>query len=378
MDLELSITEQCNLRCDYCYYKDAHGERRSVMSDEVAEASIRLALERSVEYKHDFLSITFFGGEPLLRMDFIKRMVKFTKKLVSSQKKNLPKGFWVRFVVNTNGTLLNDGILAYFKKEKFSVSVSLDGPERKQNLSRRTINGKGSFKAIAPHIPALVKMNVSILMVVTQKHVKGLANSIKWIFKQGFTSVASCLDFNGKWTGADFDNLIVEYEKLARFWYKLKLEKKDFYLSTIQDKVNILLLKSRHKDSTCFITKDSFAVSANGNVFPCTRFISSQKNAPYIMGNVLDENCGARLRKVPKDIRFFMGHDKKECDGCAIRYRCLAHECGCTSFYTTGSLEGISPEVCTHERILCAICDEYAEKLLKKVQLGKIQLENIF
>lgn len=373
MDLELSITEQCNLRCEYCYYREIHAGRCSVMSDEVAEASIRLALERSIELKHSFLSVTFFGGEPLLRMDFIKRMVKFTKSLVKSQKERLQKGFWIRFVVNTNGTLLNEEILSYFQKEKFSFSISLDGPAKKQNISRLTVDGKGSFNAIAPYIPTLVEMDASVVTVVTQKHVKGLADSIKWIFKQGFKSVSTALDFNGKWTGEDFDNLIVEYEKLARFWYKAKLEKRDFYLSTIQDKVNLLLLKQRHKNFTCFISEDSIAVSANGNVFPCTRFLSSQKKAPYIMGNVLDENSGIYLRRVPKAVRHFMENDKKECEGCAIRYRCLAHECGCTSYYTTGSLEGISPEVCTHERILCAICDEYAERLLRKGQL-----ENIF
>lgn len=366
MNLELSITEQCNLRCEYCYYRNTHKNRCSVMSEDVAKASIMLALKRAVEFGDSFLSITFFGGEPLLRMDFIKKMVKFSKDLVKSQKKNLLKNFRLRFVVDTNGTLLNDEIISYLKKEKFSVGISIDGPKKKQNISRVTIDGKGSFKAIAPYIPALVEMNACVFMVITQKHVKGLADSIKWIFKQGFKSVATSLDFNGKWTGSDFDNLIVEYEKLARLWYKAKVEKRGLYLSTIQDKVSMVLLNQRQKNFTCFISPKALVVAANGNVFPCTRFISSQISAPYVMGNVLDKNSGVYSCKVPERIRHFMENDKKECDGCAIRYRCLAHECGCTSYYATGSLEGVSPEVCTHERILCAICDEYAEKFLRR------------
>ena len=75
---------------------------------------------------------------------------------------------------------------------------------------------------------------------------------------------------------------------------------------------------------------------------------------------------------MPKEVQSFMDHDRKGCNGCAIRYRCLAHECGCTSFYTTGSLKRVSPEVCTHERILCAICDEYADKLLRQESLERI------
>ena len=60
-------------------------------------------------------------------------------------------------------------------------------------------------------------------------------------------------------------------------------------------------------------------------------------------------------------IRNFLENDKKECEGCDIRYRCCAHECACTSFYTTGSIEGVSPEVCTHERMLAEICDTLME-----------------
>jgi uncharacterized protein len=100
------------------------------------------------------------------------------------------------------------------------------------------------------------------------------------------------------------------------------------------------------------------ACAANGNLFPCTRFISSKKDAPYIMGNVYDEPSTIFGGAVARDIRDFFGRDKKDCKGCALRFRCHAHECACTSFYSTGSIHGVSPEVCTHERMLAAICDD--------------------
>ena len=59
MNVELSITEQCNLRCTYCYYRETHAKRCAVMSDEVMEATIRLAVKRSVELQDNFLNITF-------------------------------------------------------------------------------------------------------------------------------------------------------------------------------------------------------------------------------------------------------------------------------------------------------------------------------
>lgn len=365
MNLELSITEQCNLRCDYCYYRDSHAARKAVMSEEVMEKAVSLAFQRTVELNHSFLNITFFGGEPLLRMDLVRATVVFARKQAKLRKKDLPKDFTLNFTVNTNGTLLTDDIISYLKKEKFSVALSLDGPKNKQDLARKTIDGRGSFKYIAPYIPALVEMNAAVLMVITPRHVKGFSNAVKWMFKQGFTSVGTSPDFGGKWTSEDFDNLIVEYNKLAQFWYRNKRQKRDFYLSTIQDKVSMAMLGKRQKEYTCFISSEAFVVATNGNVFPCSRFITSKSKAPYVLGNVLEEQSGIYKKVLPKEVERFIKNDKKQCKGCAIRYRCLAHECGCTSFYTTGSLHGVSAEVCTHERILCAICDEYALKLYR-------------
>ena len=372
MNLELSITEQCNLRCDYCYYRDSHAARKALMSEEVMEKAVSLAFRRAIDLNHAFLNVTFFGGEPVLRMDFIRKTVSYAKKVKKLRKVDLPKNFKLHFTVNTNGTLFTDEIIGYFQREKFSIALSLDGPSKQQNIARRTVNGRGSFSAIAPYIPILAEMDALILMVVTPRHVKEFSNAVKWVFKQGFTSIGTSLDFDGKWTSEDFDALTLEYEKLARFWYTSKLQGRNFYLSTIQDKVSMALLNRRQKDYTCFISSDAIVVASNGNVFPCTRFISSKEKAPYVMGNVLDEQSGVYKGVFPKAISNFIKKDKKECEGCAIRYRCLAHECGCTSFYTTGSLQGVSDEVCAHERILCAICDEYALKLSKKIQVESL------
>ena len=363
MNLQLSITERCNLRCSYCYYRETHANRSVDMSDEVMEATLGLAVKRMVEQKDCSLNITFFGGEPLLRMDFIKKTIKFAKSLIKENKAALPKDFELSFAVNTNGTLLSEETVRLMKREKFRIVVSMDGPQKKHDLCRKRPDGSGSFKAIEPFIPDLVEMDAVVIMVVTPKHVKGLADSVKWVVKQGFRNVTTSLDFNGAWTGADYDALVPEYEKLARFWYKAKKEGSDIYLGTIQDKVFQEFLQIRSKSLTCYMNADSLAVAANGNTFPCTRFVSSRKGAPYVTGNVFDERSGIYKGVLPKEVQRFMENDRKECSGCAIRYRCVAHECGCTSFYTTGSLKGVSPEVCAHERILCAICDEYAARL---------------
>jgi uncharacterized protein len=369
MNLVLSLTERCNLRCTYCYYKVSHETRSLVMSNDIMEAAIRLAFERTLSLNQRFLNITFFGGEPLLCMDSIRRGVELAKGLVHEQfgedvllgpptsNTTSPK-FRLRFAVNTNATLLNEDIIEYLKREKFRIYLSLDGPESHHNICRRQVCGEGSFKLIEPHIPVLTKLDTVVLSVVTRDNMRSLTDAARWIQAQGFRNMTAAVDFDGKWTGEEFDVLAAEYEKLAEFWLELKRKNVPFCLGTIQDKLKFRLTGQRHRTSSCQVAEGIVACAANGNLFPCTRFISSKPDAPYILGNVFDDPAQTWNGAVARDILDFFSRDKEDCKGCAIRFRCHAHECACTSFYSTGNIHGVSPEVCTHERMLAAICDD--------------------
>ena len=341
------------MRCSYCYYKESHVERVKVMERHVLEAAIHLGMERSLQFKQKFLNITFFGGEPLLCMDSIRHGVAYAKSVV-------PQGFGLQFAVNTNGTLLNSEIIQFLKDENFQIFLSLDGSAQRHNICRRLVNGQGSVGLIEPYLDALKKMRTVVLSVVTRENMRGLAESIEWIYRQGFLPGTTAVDFDGRWTGEEFDVLALEYGKIADFWLKLKLEKRPFYLGTIQDKVKIAVENSRYRNFSCHVYYGGISVAADGSVFPCTRFIASNAKAPYCMGNVftgIDEGVALQVRD-------FLVKEKLECQGCAIRHRCAAHECACTSFYTTGTLGGVSAEVCSHERMLAEICDKISDKLI--------------
>ena len=374
MNLVLSLTERCNLRCTYCYYKVSHEARNLVMSDDVMDAAIWFAFERSLSLNQRFLNITFFGGEPLLCMKSIRRGVELAKQISRERfgkdvligaptKKAPPSKFRLRFAINTNATLLNPSIIEYLKREKFRIYLSLDGHEAHHDVCRKQVGGAGSFKLIEPHIPVLRKMDTVVLSVVTRENVRSLSDAVRWIQAQGFKNMTTAVDFDGRWTENDFDILAAEYDKMAQFWLETKRKKVPFYLGTIQDKLKFRLTGQRHRLTSCHVAEGIVACAANGNLFPCTRFISSKPDAPYILGSVFDDPATIFDGPVARDIHDFFSRDKAECEGCAIRYRCHGHECACTSFYSTGSIHGVSPEVCTHERMLAAICDDAVSSL---------------
>ncbi|MBQ3714924.1 MAG: radical SAM protein [Fibrobacter sp.] len=372
MRILLSLTEKCNLRCSYCYYKKSQEERCAEMSDEVREAALRFALDKTIEFKQNALALTFFGGEPLLCFDAIRKSVDFLKENVQRRRSELPEDFGVKLAINTNGTLLNKEILEYLDRENIIIYLSLDGPASRHDISRRTVNGKGSFDIIAPFIPELVRQNAFVLSVVTRNNIAGLADSVKWTKDQGFTQIQNMVDFDGHWTVDEMNALAAEYYKLVEFWYEIKKQKSDFYIQSVQDHVLYHVLNLKMKQCSCDILKGTVGIATNGNIFPCSRFITSKPNPPYLLGNVLDKECHVFDGPVAQEVYRFLETDKKECEGCGIIRRCSAHECGCTSFYTTGSLWGVSPEVCTHERILTAICDEFTAKLQKEGEVEDV------
>ena len=356
MNLILCLTEQCNLRCSYCYYKETQACRHAVMEDATLEQAIRTGFERTLAFKQKHLIVSFFGGEPLLRKDAIVSSVGLAKALVADamDRGRIGHDFQLNFVINTNGTLFDDTFLDFCEREKFTLFLSLDGPAHHHDIARRTVNNTGSFKDIEKNIPRLVKLGATALSTITRAHVGTLAESIKWLHAQGFKSIATAVDFDGQWTGDDFDKLAVQYSEMAKYWLECRKAHDKFFLGTIQDKIKLLLLGKRFRQYSCHVYDGNIGVATNGNIFPCSRFITSREGAPYLQGNVFTGFDEAACDK----IRAFMESDKQECEGCDIRHRCSMHECACTSFYTTGRLEGVSAEVCTHERMLAAICDK--------------------
>ena len=220
MNLVLCLTEQCNLRCTYCYYKESQADRKTVMDDATLEQAIKIALDRTIFFRQSYLNITFFGGEPLLRRDAIYKGVEFAKAVVDDamDKGKISKNFKLQFAVNTNGTLFDDEFFDFCEREKFRIYLSLDGPEYHHDIARRTVSNTGSFKAIEKHIPRFVKLGAIALSTVTRAHVNTLFESVKWLHEQGFQSLTTSVDFDGKWSGEDFDKLALQYQKMAEYW----------------------------------------------------------------------------------------------------------------------------------------------------------------
>jgi cyclic pyranopterin phosphate synthase len=124
-NLRISVTDRCNLRCQYCMPEEDYAwlPREEILKFEEISALVDVFLDLGVD------KIRLTGGEPLLRRD-LPALVR--------QLANKPR---VRdLAVTTNGILLADQASALRQAGLHRVTVSLDTlhPDRFALLTRRT------------------------------------------------------------------------------------------------------------------------------------------------------------------------------------------------------------------------------------------------
>lgn len=151
--LVLTVTDRCNLRCRYCLYGSrlpgVRGHGRATMDRSVALRALAFFLDRSAADRPP--AISFYGGEPLLAMDLIRKVV--------AEVRRHPRGREAVLAVDTNGTLLDASARDFVVRERLQVQVSLDGPPRIHDRHRRWPDGRGTFAQVCANVEALARLD---------------------------------------------------------------------------------------------------------------------------------------------------------------------------------------------------------------------------
>src|SRR4030095_12418757 len=138
-------TLQCNFACDYCFQGD-HGDYNKdadkMSRDESARRAIWIEGRRD-ELHPKRLTITFFGGEPLLNMPVVYDQAARAFKACQDRGVTLALG------IITNGLLLTEAMVERLLPYGLSyVKVTLDGDRDTHNKMRPLRGGQGTFDRI--------------------------------------------------------------------------------------------------------------------------------------------------------------------------------------------------------------------------------------
>jgi SynChlorMet cassette radical SAM/SPASM protein ScmE len=146
-EIDVELTSNCNLRCQYCYffdnpdveYTDLPTEEWLRFFNECGEAGV--------------MHIRLAGGEPFYRKDL--------KELIDGVVRNR-----MRFSMLSNGGLITEEIAEYIASTGRcdSIQISLDGGSAEVHDKAR---GKGSFDAAVQGIKLLKKCGIQVTMRCT-------------------------------------------------------------------------------------------------------------------------------------------------------------------------------------------------------------------
>ncbi len=149
--LRIHVSNLCNFKCPNCHVFEL-GDNvlpNRVMAQEIFD----LAIENFTQAMNHLglleTRVSIYGGETLANKKVVKAGIeKFG---------HLHNGVKISWVINTNGSLLKEDDVIFFKKHDVEVHISVDGREEIHNISRPTHKGKGTFHMVTPALELVQK-----------------------------------------------------------------------------------------------------------------------------------------------------------------------------------------------------------------------------
>jgi len=280
----------CNLRCGYCFYLDRSALYPATpvhrMDDAVLEQMIRTFLALPFPSHR----LTFQGGEPLLMGEGFYSRVFLLQRLYARPGGEVVTG------MQTNGTLLTDGLAALLAREGSLTGVSVDGPAELHDRYRCRIDGSGSHAAVVAGIERLRKAGApfNVLTLVSAANVAEpervydyLRDELGVLFHQYIPCVEQLPDGAPAPYAVSAEGWGAFLCRLFDRWYlqdtrRVSVRLFDDLLNKLVDGV----------DTSCtggMSCRNYLVVEHNGDVYPCDFYVTPELRLGNIMEQSWDE-----------------------------------------------------------------------------------------
>ena len=346
----LHIAHDCNLACRYCFAEEGeyHG-RKAMMSFEVGKAALDFLIAESGNRRN--LEVDFFGGEPLMNFEVVKKLVAYGREQEKIHNKNF------RFTLTTNGVLLNDDIMEFANREMANVVLSIDGRKEVNDTMRPFRTGAGSYDLIVPKFQKFAESRKQ-----EKYYVRGTFTHNNLDFSQDVLHLAE-LGFHQisvepvvaqptesyALTKEDLPKLFEEYDNLAIEMIKRHREGKDFnFFHFMIDLEGGPCVAKRL--SGCGSGTEYLAVTPWGDFYPCHQFVGNEE---FLMGNVWE---GIKNTNIQKEFKQCNVYAKEKCKDCFAKFYCSGG-CAANSYHFHGSITDVYDIGCElqKKRVECAI-----------------------
>lgn len=346
----LHIAHDCNLACRYCFAEEGeyHG-RRALMSFETGRKALDFLVANSGNRVN--LEVDFFGGEPLMNWEVVKRLVAYGRSLEEPYHKKF------RFTLTTNGILLDDEVMDFVNREMANVVLSIDGRKEINDRMRPSRGGKGSYDIIVPKFQKLAESRNQTNYYVRgtfTRHNLDFAEDVRHLADLGFQQISVepvVADEKEEYAlrPEDVPALLAEYDRLAKELLQRQREGKgvNFFHFMIDLQGGPCVAK---RLSGCGSGTEYLAVTPWGDLYPCHQFVGQEE---FLMGNV---NEGILRPDIRDRFKACSVYTREKCLDCFARFYCSGG-CAANSYHFHGRIEDVYELGCElqRKRIECAI-----------------------
>ena len=355
----LNIAHDCNLRCAYCFASTGDfGKGRKLMSYETGKKALDFLIEQSKGRVN--LEVDFFGGEPLMNFDVVKKLVEYGRSREKEAKKNF------RFTITTNGLLLDDDKIDFINKEMNNVVLSIDGRKEVNDKLRVRVDGTGCYDKIVPLYKKLVEKRGDKEYYVRgtfTKYNQDFSDDVFALLDEGFDQISVepvVGDPSDPYalTEKELPQIFREYDRLSKriLDYEKTGKKFNFFHFMIDLDQGPCAIKRMRG---CGCGNEYVAVTPDGDIYPCHQFVGMDD---YKMGNVENGTFNPEMKK-----EFAAAHiyTKPDCRECWARFYCSGG-CNANNYEHMGDILKSYKIACELEkkRLECAI-------MLKVARLDK-------
>ena len=324
------ITEKCNLKCKYCVFGELYSisskrKNKSVNLDYCYKLIDFLNTHYSSNENiknNKPISISFYGGEPLIEINKIKRIVNYLEN------KFLSIGKQLRFFLTTNAVLLKENI-EYLVSKNFTLLISIDGNEY-HNSYRVYKNGNSTFNDIFQNIQ-YVKIkyanyfseNVTFNAVLNNRSSE---SDVRKFFEQNFGIAEKLLVSEIADNGIDSKNIEkhklvsnpaissrIGNEELFSFFKKFKQGIKDDYSELFLNPEKCSIMPS----AICMPFYTKIFLTVEGLILPCERI-----GRDFILGKVTKQKVDISFEKIAEMYNKVYNYIETQCLSCEKRFYC--------------------------------------------------------
>lgn len=346
----LHIAHACNLSCRYCFAGEGeYRGDRSLMSYETGKKALDFLVANSGSRKN--LEVDFFGGEPLMNFEVVKKLVAYGRSLEAANDKHF------RFTLTTNGVLLDDEIIEFANQEMDNIVLSIDGRKEVHDRMRPNKNGDGSYDLILDKFK-----KVAASRNQTRYYVRGtfthynldFVEDVLHLADEGFEQISVEPVVAGPeepYAIREEDILVIceGYDRLAKEMIRREKEGKGFnFFHYMIDLSGGPCVYKRL--SGCGSGTEYLAVTPWGDLYPCHQFVG---NEDFLLGNVDD---GIVNNQVRDEFKLCNVYAKEACRNCFARFYCSGG-CAANAYNVHQRIDqpyGIGCEL-QKKRIECAI-----------------------